>query len=698
MAQTIERSFTGGEIAPALRSRADLVKYATGLALCENMFVRSQGGVYSRPGTKFITELDEPFFNGRLIPFQFNTEQTYMLIFEQYKMSVIKDGAMVLAGGGPAIYELTTPYPGGILDRLQFTQSADVMTITHPSWDTRDLSRTADDNWSLSVVDFTPTVTSPTWSGTPLATVGTGGGTYTKFYRYKVSAVDENGVESLTSGEAGISANSLSTTFGIQCTWNSVAGASYYRIYKNTSGASDFYGWIGDSETTSFEDYNIAELTSDAPLDDRLPFNGADNKPATVAYYQQRRIYANTNNNPQTIYTSQVGVYNSMRTSSPARASDAITLTINSKQVNEIRHLIELEALIVLTSGGEYRVTEGQDDVLEPASVGIRKQSGNGASWVQPAIINDTLVYVQAKGGRIRDINYVYIDNRYSGRDLSIMAEHLFEGYTITDMTYAAEPYSILWCVRDDGRLLGLTYQRDHEVWAWHQHATSTAAGESDILSVATVEEDGRDVLYCIVRRLFQGSVFKRYVERFEARDVSASENVWCVDSGLQYDGAPATVISGLDHLEDEAVAVVADGNVVEGLTVSSGSITLPVAASKVTVGLPFTPAIELLDIDVASTTDTLKGKSVSVSKVIAEVEDSRGMWAGPKNDDGTVDQFKEVKPREVTDEYDTLSLYTGKEEVVIDPQWSLGGGIRIEQRSPMPLAVLAVIPEVDVS
>ena len=157
------------------------------------------------------------------------------------------------------------------------------------------------------------------------------------------------------------------------------------------------------------------------------------------------------------------------------------------------------------------------------------------------------------------------------------------------------------------------------------------------------------------------------------------------------------TSISGLTHLEGEAAAVLANGNVVDDLVVASGAITLPRAASRVHVGLAYTPAIELLDIDIGSTVETLKAQSVSVSKVTSEVEKSRGGFVGPKQDDGSAAPMLEIKPRFDSDGYGPVALKTFKQEIMIDPQWSKGGGVRIEQRDPLPLAILSVIPRIDV-
>lgn len=770
MPVTVQRSFTSGEIAPSLRSRSDLVKYTSGLALCENFIVRSQGGVYSRPGLRFIAELDDSTKQGRLIPFSFNTEQTYMLVFEHLKMRVVKDGGLVLAGGGPAIFELATPYTEAQLSRLGFAQSADVMTIVHPDHDPANLSRTADDAWSLADVDYSTTVTAPVFDGTVNATitgitqanpgvvttsaahgfltgnyvsidsvvgmtelntrlfiitvltpttfslygedttghgayvsggvvsqntgaqpVGSGAGDFEKTYNYVVTTIDENGIESLESAPTSITTDSLSQTAGVRLSWGAVAGALNYRVYKDPSNNTDIYGWIGDTKTTTFDDFNIAPITSDAPPEDRQPFSGVDDKPAAVNYYQQRQIFANTNNEPQATFTTQTDNYVSLRTSNPARDDDAVTFTIVGKEVNEIRHLISLDTLVLLTSGGEWVVSEGQDKVLTPSTVGVRIQSYNGSSWVPPVVINSTALYLQDKGARIRDLGYEFSSDKYTGNDLSLMSEHLFEGFEIISMAYAAEPYSILWCVRSDGRMLGLTYQREHQVWGWHQHIT-----DGLFESVATVAEGDRDAVYTIVKRTVNGADV-RYIERMEVRDVSSAEDVFAVDAGLTYNGAPATVISGLDHLEAEVVAVLADGNVVEDLTVVSGSITLSRAASVVHVGIPYLPVVELLDIDTGAPGETLKAKSLSVSKVTIEVEKSRGGFVGPTQDDDSDAPMQEIKPRFESDQYDSIALRTFKEEVFIDPQWSKGGGVRIEQRSPLPLSILSVIPRVDV-
>ncbi|MCP5055826.1 MAG: hypothetical protein GY937_03770, partial [bacterium] len=581
MPQLAQRSLASGELSPAAQARSDLAKYLSGLNLCENYYVKAQGGAYNRPGWRFINVLDDSTRKGRLIEFSFNTEQTYMLVFEHLKVRVIRDGGLILAGGGPAIFELVTPYTEDQLPTLGFSQDADVMTLTHKSHDPASLSRIADDNWTLTTNDYSPTVDTPAFNASDTVssitnitkanpavvtspghgwdegnlvevksvvgmtelndrlfrvtdivdgvsyaldgedstgytayvsggnafrsngatTIGSGFGDFEKTYTYVVTAVDLDGVESLASVPGIITTQSLSTTGAVKLRWDSVSGADYYRVYKDPSVNSQVYGWIGDSKTLYFEDYNVAPLTSDTPPEAREPFAAAGDKPGVSTYYQQRQVFASTSNEPQRSDVTQVGNPSSLRTSHPARAADAFTFTIKAQQVNEIRHLLPLGDLIVLTSGGVWKVTEGADGVLTPATAGVRIQSYVGASKVPPVVVNSTALYVQYAGARVRDLGYEYTSNKYTGNDLSIYAMHLFGGHSIVDMAYAEEPDSILWCVRDDGTLIGLTYQREHQVWGWHRHTTL-----GEVESAASILEDGRSAVYLIVKRNINGT------------------------------------------------------------------------------------------------------------------------------------------------------------------------------------------------
>ena len=688
MAQPMQRSFTSGELAPALRSRADLNKFTNGLALCQNMFPRAQGGCYSRPGFLFAGEVGNSANIARVIPFSFNTDQTYILVFQNLTMRVIIDGAFVLAGGG-GIFELAVPYTSAQLFRLSFVQDADTMTMVHRDQAIATITRTAHDAWQHTVVNYGSTVAVPT--GVALGTSGTASTAVNKTYSYVVTAVDDLGVESLQSAKVTQTVSAYTQTWGGKLTWTAVAGADYYRVYKDVNDNTDIFGWIGDSETLEFTDFNIAPLTEDSPLIDRTPLTGAGKTPSTVGYHDQRQVFANNLEEPQTFFTTQIANDNSFRKSRNIKDSDAITQKIKSTQVNEIRHIISGDDLLFGTSGGVWKATMDSDGSFTP-SVGVKLQTRAGMSWVQPAVINDSIVYVQEKGSRIRDLNYTYEKDKYAGDDLSIMSEHLFENHKIVEMVYAEEPYGILWCVRDDGILLGMTYQKEHKVWGWHQHNT-----DGFFESITSIKEGDRDAVYVVVRRTINGATV-RYVERMEPRETNDVTDCFYVDSGARYSGAPITeVTAGAAHLEGQDIVCLADGDVINGLTFTGGAFTLTYAVSKLTFGLRYLPAMETLDLESTGKSggETIKPDSLSVSEVTVETHDTRGLWIGGLTDDGAPEEMEEHAPRTQADGYDTLSLKSSKLDVTIRPSWNRGGGIRIEQRDPLPMAILSVSPKV---
>lgn len=756
MPEIQQRNFTGGELDPTLHARSDLTKYKNGLATLRNFKIHPQGGVSNREGFEYIEEVKDSTAVSRLIPFEFNKDQAYVLEFGNLYMRVYRNGGLVLetavtitgatqanpvvisavntfsngdeifitgvvgmielnsnrfilasvtgttfklastdgtgftayigAGTAARIFTLTTPYVTADIPLLKYTQSADTMTLTHPTYGERDLTRTAHDAWTLTQISYSPTLTAPVIS--TVAGGGLGGGDFDKDYEYVVTAVDASGVESLQSTAVGTTTKSLDGTHHVQVTWGSVATADYYNVYKAESEVSDVYGWIGESKTLTFRDYNLLPDISDTPAEDRDPFASAGDFPGVVGYYQQRQIFGRTNNNIQTVFATQSGNFKSMRISRPIKADDAIERTIASKVVNEIRHFIELDSLLVLTSGGEWLVTEGRDEVLTPASIGFRRQSAYGSSQVPPLTVGNTGLFVQLGGKTIRDLRLQ--PQGYAGNDLSLLAKHLFKNSTVKEWAYSQEPDGIAWIIMADGSMLGLTYQVEHQVWGWHRHDTN-----GTFESVAVIPENDLDAVYVIVKRTINGAT-KRYVERMKARTWLVAEDAFIVDSGLTYDSTAATTISGLDHLEGEVVVALADGNVVlldnlgAALTVTNGAITLATAASKAHIGLSYVSDFETLDVDPVEA--AVRGKPMNIGECIVKVKDSRGGFIGP--DSG---KLNELPSREVGDSYDSLDLRTTEYRVPLEEDWSSNGHLFIRQTDPLPITILAVVPDVDV-
>ncbi|MNJ23106.1 hypothetical protein D3C77_174840 [compost metagenome] len=530
MPQMIQPSFSAGEMAPATYGRVDLTRYYTGLRTCKNFMVMPEGGARNRPGFRYLAETKISARKSRLIPFQFSTEQTYAIEVGHLYMRFFTNGGQLV--DGVTVYEIATPYAEEHLFDLNFTQSADVLTIAHPSYAPRELKRFGPTNWTLTEISFTPSIAAPTGL---TATPRTGGAGDTSEYRYKVTAVspDESAEESLPSAAASV--NSFDDKAGADLTWSAVAGADHYNVYKENNG-SGIFGFIGQADGTTFTDNNINPEKDDTPPSYDNPFAGGNN-PGVVSYYQQRLVFAASTSKPQTIWMSRVGAFHNFGFSTPTKDDDAITLTIASRQVNRIRSLVPLKDLLVLTSGAEVTIT-GDATGIKPTNVQAIFQSYIGSSTISPAVYGNTALYVQARGQKLADLSYSYTSDGFQGQDLTVLSSHLVRGFEIKDMALAQAPDSVLWCVRNDGALLGFTYLPTQDVYSWHRHHT-----DGEFESVVSIPEGDEDAIYVIVRRDVVG-VSKRYVERMVSRQLTKYDSgdyvydrSFFIDSGLTYDG-----------------------------------------------------------------------------------------------------------------------------------------------------------------
>lgn len=758
------RSFAGGEITPELAGRLDLVKYQTGLSLARNFITLPHGPATRRPGFEFIRPAGDSSRPVRLIPFTFSADQTAVLEFGHYYIRFHIGGATLLDPNTNQPYQISSPYHSASLFDLHYTQSADVITITHPAYPTCELKRLGATNWVLTPLVFTPSAPTPT-GVTAAATVANNQHLTTQ--KYVVTSVADDGVsESLPS--APVSVNNNLTLAGNYNTinWPPAGASTRYNVYKLRGGTygyigqgqpstgtsavaissiirpagaktvyvntvtphgfyvgnlalientgvatfdglykvtevqsgtafvyesfSSSYGYAGTGTASipkfSLVDDNVQADTTQSPPDDIIALNGGPGDfPAATTYHEQRRWFAGTDGKPQVLWATRTGTESNLTSSIPSRDADAMELRIASGQYNRIRHLVALSDLIALTAGGEFRIYSEGAPAITPTSVSIKPQGYAGASNVQPVVTTGSILYVQAQGSRIRELSYSWEANAYRTVDLSIMAPHRFNGFTITDLAYGRAPDSICWAVRNDGVLLGLTYVPDQQVYGWHVHDTDGA-----FESVCVVPEGGEDVLYVVVRRTI-GANQLRYIERLRTRIFTDPADAFFVDSGLTYSGAPVTTLSGLDHLEGKTVDILADGAVHPQRVVTGGTITLEYPASKVHAGLPITSDLRTLPLALEGAQAVGQGTLKNVNKVHLRVSQSSIVKAGP---DFT--RLREYPARAVSDPYGSPpALRDGELTLSIDPSWSQDAAVCVRQDLPLPLTVLSMTLEV---
>lgn len=254
--------------------------------------------------------------------------------------------------------------------------------------------------------------------------------------------------------------------------------------------------------------------------------------PSEVEFFASRLFFAGTVRNPQTIWATKINSYSNFGKSVPTADDDAITATLNAKQVNAITDLIPLDNMIMLTTGGEWKTGGGSNDVLTPSTVSFKPQSNYGASKLPGLVVGESGLFVQGRGSYVRDIGYQFAVDSYTGNDLTIFASHLVQGYSIVDWTYQQSPFSVVWAVRNDGVLLGLAYFKEQQVSGWFHCDTTNGFYES----VCSITEGDEDIVYVIVRRFING-VSVRFVERLNTRFFGDQRDAFFVDAGLSYDG-----------------------------------------------------------------------------------------------------------------------------------------------------------------
>jgi len=524
-------NFTGGELSPRLDGRNDLTKYSSGCKTLENLIVYPHGAAARRPGTSFVAEVADSDNKTRLIPFEFSTTQTYMLEFSNLKIRVYKDNGSVLEGdkvisgitkANPAVvtanshgysngdevvitavagmtevngkrfliadkttntfelqnkdgvdinssgfttyssggvsnkvFEITTPYTTAQLFDIKFAQSADVMYITHPSHKTAKLSRTAHTTWSLDEIDFIkgpfqdPNITTTTL--TPSS----------------ASTGSRNITASATTGING-GVGWLATDVGRQIHFNGGYGVITARTNATVAVATI---------TTAFTNANaITDWYLGA-------FSDTTGHPSCVTFFEQRLVFAGTTNQPQTVFFSKSGDYENMDANLTGTISDddSIVYTIASNQVNAIRFMTATRTLIIGTAGGEFTVSGGgTDSAVTPTNILIKKQSNHGSANVDAIAVGNATLFLQRAKRKIRELAYNFDVDGYIAPDMTILAEHITEG-GLTQIAYQQEPNQIIYAVRGDGELVGLTYQREQQVTAWHRHIFGGIFGTATI-------------------------------------------------------------------------------------------------------------------------------------------------------------------------------------------------------------------------
>ena len=506
-----QTNFTAGELTPKLAGQIDFKKYGNGVELMENMTVFPQGGASRRYGSRFVAEVKDSSKITRLIPFEFNIEQSYILEFGNNYIRFFKDNGQITETA-KTITAITKANPAVVTSNSHGYSNGDHVWISGVVGMTRVNGR------RFTVASSSTNTFALTGENSTNYDAYSSGGTASKVFEITTTFTEamlydlqftqsadvmyivqeslpprklsRTGHTTWTLADVAFSngpyldANTTATTL----TPSSASTGSRNITASAVTGINDGQGWLasdvgreismnsGKATITARTNSTVAVATvtkaftnANAITDWQLgAWSGTTGYPRTVSFFEQRLVFGGSTYYPQTIWASQSGLYENFD-AGDGSAADGFIYTIAANKVNVIRWLAPARDLIVGTAGGEFKVGKPAGEPIQPDNVNITQQTTYGGYTTQPIQIGNSILFLQRQRKKIREFSYRFEDDAYLAPDMTLLAEHI-TGTGIVDVDYAQEPSSIYWAVRDDGTLLALTYQREEDVVAWSRN------------------------------------------------------------------------------------------------------------------------------------------------------------------------------------------------------------------------------------
>lgn len=522
-------NFTAGELSLDMLGRGDLAAYANGAMKLRNVFIAPIGGVSRRSGLRHIDMARGP---GRLVAFEFNTDQTYLLVFTAGHVDVYADGIKTA--------DFATPWTAEQIRQINWTQSADTLLVVHPEIEPRKITRSSHTTWTIEPWHFFEqdgVIRQPhhkfaadTVTLTPSGT----GGNITLTASAEVFQAEHVGLRLRIQGkEVAVTAVA--------------SGVSASAEVKETLP--------GSTATKDWEEQALSPLRG---------------WPVSACFHQDRLVIGGTRDLPNRLWLSKSSDLFNFDLGE-GLDDEAIEFALLSDQVNAIRAVFSGRHLQVFTSGAEWMVS---GDPLTPTRIQLTRQTRVGSMvdrTLPPRDVDGATLFVSRNGRELREFLFADVEQAYQATDLAMLAKHLVNAPVDQDYDAGQRLYHV---VMGDGTLASMTVYRAEKVTAWTLHVT-----EGAFRSVAVVEGE----VYLLVER--GGAIA---IERFDA--------ALAMDAALTgSDTVAKATWSGLAHLEGRTIRVLADGGAIEEVVVEDAAVTLRDAARIVQMGLPFTHEIEPL-------------------------------------------------------------------------------------------------------
>jgi hypothetical protein len=734
----VTHSFNGGKLSPLMDGRSDVDVYSRGCRELKNFIATTQGSAVRRKGFHYVATSDDSTKQSRLMPFIFSEIDSVVLEFTDLKVRFFSNDEIVMDGASP--YEIASPYSDDEVFAIKKDQLGDIMYLVHPNHRPYKLSRFGATDWTLEVVDnlYGPVLDESNPNNVTMAVSGaiTVGGTATVTASAATFGHDGLGFQAGHIGSVWAFTEASNSLSGYsEWVQNGAVSAFEYRRYNDrlyytgVSGTAGTYApvhefgavsdggvvWtfvnfgVGYGRMTSRTSSTVAvfevqrhfppTIVTGSPQFVATKFwqeaawSDVQGYPSAVSFHEQRIFYGGTTEAPLAIDGSEST--RRFESFDKKNAEDTAALRFElTGQTNSLQWLISDGDFLVAGTYGGLAFVGGstREEPITPTSVKARTGARFGSSDIQAVELYNTVQYVARRGNRVYQAKYDELNLKYITDDLSVNnPEIIEEGIVQSDVM--DDPYIVRWDVTTDGRLVGLSEENNQNVVGWHEHCTGERVdGTYDTFeSIAVIPSTNGDQLWAVVNRRVGEDTF-RYIEYMEAGKPNEGDNYFYVDSGIKYTGALTTVISGLDHLENEDVQVLADGRVQTVAAVSGVTITLPTVAQKVYVGKAYNSDLSPMLVDFGARDGTSQGKKKRIHELVVRLYRTLQLKYGDSFDNLKTMIFSETSTIE-NNEPVLFAPTRPKDKIVgFSSSWD-DGNICIRQDQPLPATIVMLAP-----
>lgn len=672
---TVQSNFTKGEMSPTLLGRSDLAAYYQGVQDATNVLSLPQGGLEKRPGMEF---LGEALGDGRLESFSFNVEQNYLLVFSNIRMQIYKDGVLQTNINGSGNAYIVTPWSLAQIADFDYIQSADTIVITHEDVETKIIQRTSDTAWALTAAPFTsiPQIDFNDGSSpTPVSEIqdilfaNTANG---DTFKISLDGFLTDEIAYSVSSYAATAANiqlALLDLINTGATGVAVVttGANAYRATFSGDSANDYdllivLPVVAASSTFSGATTAVQNGTSRA----EDAWSATRGYPRTSTFHESRLWLGGSKSRPATMWGSVANLPFDFDFGL-TRDDEAIQITLSTDQINAVEGLVSNRSLQIFTSGAEFYVPESP---ITPAKVSVKPQTNLGSKRLRPVVLEGATLFVQRTGKALYQFQFINDFQSNESKSVSVLAPHLMNSPVKMSVRRGAatSDANYVYLVGNDGNMSVFSSNLVEGVQSFTEWET-----QGNIKSVAVVDNE---VNLLVEREINSSTVYQ--IEK---------ENLLLNTDSAVIATVNSDVMTGLGHLEGEAVWAKADGAFQGEFVVSSGSITIPRVAVEIEAGLSFTPTIKTMPFNIALQNGPNAAQKKKIARCALRLFESNGLIVnGERYADKTIG----------VNQFDAPTPQTGIKRLYL-LGWSLDASVTITQTTPFAMTILSIDLEVKV-